>query len=290
MDYPSLNLGHPAVSETDVSIVGLDLKVYGLDEIRGSTLPLAVVIALHGRCNSLKNMVWFAHGLLGELGARGPASARRRDVVVVTLDQRNHGARTRDRTANLAFDENPRHFVDMAAMVYGAGHDVSLVVDFLPAYLFPNAERAVEEWIVTGISLGGNAAWKILRDDPHINIGIPIIGLPFTSFTKYLSARATSMGFGGGPPLFPAALRDQVDAPSPAAAYRGKKILSLHGGADTLVPYAKGKDDLDAIVAANENVDVWVQDGIGHACTTDMVRRAAEWVWTWAVKPEDSKL
>lgn len=37
----------------------------------------------------------------------------------------------------------------------GGCHDSSLIIDFLAAYLFPNGERAIEEFAATGISLGG---------------------------------------------------------------------------------------------------------------------------------------
>jgi len=44
--YPSLTLGHPHSSCKDISIVGLDLKIYGLDEIKGNKLPIAAVVSL----------------------------------------------------------------------------------------------------------------------------------------------------------------------------------------------------------------------------------------------------
>lgn len=39
------SLGHPAPSCTVVHIVGLKLHVYGLDEIKGSDLPIAAVVS-----------------------------------------------------------------------------------------------------------------------------------------------------------------------------------------------------------------------------------------------------
>jgi len=50
-DYPSLALEHASFSCTDVHIVGLQLKVYGLEEIKGSNLPIAAVVSspsVHG--------------------------------------------------------------------------------------------------------------------------------------------------------------------------------------------------------------------------------------------------
>ena len=109
-DYPTLQCGHPSSSKTEISIVGLELRVFGLDEIRESKLPVAVVvsmcyriprdlcypilvsaiqltvqIAAHGRLNKKEQMEPFAHGLLGAVRDRYNEGARRRDVIVVTL-------------------------------------------------------------------------------------------------------------------------------------------------------------------------------------------------------------
>ena len=47
-DYPSLQCGYPSSSKTEISIVGLELRVFGLDEIRqnGSGLPVAAVVRM----------------------------------------------------------------------------------------------------------------------------------------------------------------------------------------------------------------------------------------------------
>ncbi|WVQ81181.1 hypothetical protein IAT38_003303 [Cryptococcus sp. DSM 104549] len=292
MHYPGLTLGHPEVSVTDLHIVGLELKVYGLEEIRGSGLPVAAMIAAHGRMNNQKNMKYFAQGILGEVAAK-PQAEKKRDLIVVTFDQRNHGERIKDRQANLAFDENPRHFVDMAATVAGGCHDVTLIIDFLEAYLFPHGEKIIEEFVLTGISLGGNVTWRLAREEPRIKTLIPIIGLPFEAFPVYLRARASSLS----PPLpweaptYPPGLRPFFQGGKDGEGlegYEGKKILSLHGGADALVPIAQGRADLERIKSFVEGkgkgeVVVDVQENVGHACTVEMLRKAAEWTWRWTL-------
>ena len=40
----------------------------------------------------------------------------------------------------------------------GGTEDVSLIIDFLAAYLFPSGERKIEEFMVTGMSLGGSSS------------------------------------------------------------------------------------------------------------------------------------
>jgi hypothetical protein len=38
---------------------------------------------------------------------------------------------------------------------------------FLEPYLWPNGERQVVEWMATGISLGGNSVWRMLREGEY---------------------------------------------------------------------------------------------------------------------------
>lgn len=85
------------------------------------------------------------------------------------------------------------------SVLAGGARDVSFLIDFLPAYLFPNGERTISTWAVAGVSLGGHSTWHCLKDgtkvlpslfgvfrssfwvqlpaiDPRVTIGIPIIG------------------------------------------------------------------------------------------------------------------
>jgi hypothetical protein len=45
MNFPSLNLGQTPCSKKQVTIVDLDTYVYGLEEIKGSTRPVGVVVS-----------------------------------------------------------------------------------------------------------------------------------------------------------------------------------------------------------------------------------------------------
>ncbi|WVQ93019.1 hypothetical protein IAU59_000082 [Kwoniella sp. CBS 9459] len=286
-DYPSLTLGHPEVSVRDVGIVGLHVKVYGLEEIKSSARGVAVLIAAHGRMNSQKNMAPFAQGIIGEIASK-PEGKRKRDLIVVTLDQRNHGGRIVDRKANLAYDENPRHLIDMAAKVCGGFHDVQLIMDFLAAYIFPMGEKKIEEFIMTGISLGGHVTWRLLRGEPRIKIGIPIIGLPFESFPKYMGPRAESLSIPFKAPTYPPSLRPLLEGEVDHSSYRGKKILTLHGARDKLVPLDKGLVDIEEVLrvvngSEGGKAELWSQDNAGHVCSDEMLRRTADWIWTYGL-------
>lgn len=75
----------------------------------------------------------------------------------------------------------------------GTSRDVTFLIDFLPAYLYPSAEKTIKQWLVAGISLGGHSTWISLRTgmydatmlpwmfshghaEPRVRLGIPIIG------------------------------------------------------------------------------------------------------------------
>ncbi|ODO05360.1 hypothetical protein L198_02053 [Cryptococcus wingfieldii CBS 7118] len=316
MDYPSLAEGHAEPTVAHVKVVGLGVNVYGLKEACEQQKPLTMMIAAHGRMNSQKNMKYFAQGILGEV-AKKDETHKKRNLVVVTLDQRNHGERIVDKTANLSFDQNPRHLIDMAATIRtslikkqrtctaltcnlseGGVHDIQLLMDFLPAYLFPHGELTVEEWVITGISLGGHVTWKLLHDDPRVQIGIPIIGLPFESLPKYLGARALNNGLTWGPPTYPPSLQRMIepfrDLTFEQKAYSGKKILTMHGKEDKLVPFGQGEGDIKQIEDWAEHgtekggiCAIDVQDNVGHVCTVQMLKKAAEWTWRYALVDEE---
>lgn len=59
-------------------------------------------------------------------------------------------------------EDNPTHAQDMYSILSGTAHDVSMLIDYLPSYLFPTEERSIE-WGVMGVSLGGHAVWLCLE-------------------------------------------------------------------------------------------------------------------------------
>jgi hypothetical protein len=116
-----------------------------------------------------------------------------------------------------------------------------------------------------------------------------MIGVPFESFSTYLGARAVSMSIPFQPPTYPNSLKSIIDPEVDLAVYRGKKILSLHGGDDKLVPYAQGEKRIKEIQAEVNSsggaMEVTIEQGVGHAISVTMVKQLAEWVWRWALAP-----
>lgn len=70
----------------------------------------------------------------------------------------------------------------------GTATDVSLLIDYIPCYVFPEADRTITSNMVLGISLGGHAAWHCILHEPRITSAVIIIGCP--DYVSLMSDRA----------------------------------------------------------------------------------------------------
>ncbi|GAA6039550.1 hypothetical protein JCM8097_008384 [Rhodosporidiobolus ruineniae] len=294
-DYPA---------PTHLVVGGLPIHIYGLSTLSPPRSEqgegLAILFLLHGRLSSAshRTIPRFAHTLLAHADSqRQAAGGQGKELLVVAFDQRNHGHREVEHERNLGWNEkdgNQRHAVDMVAMQTGTARDVSFLIDFLPSALFPAGERSVTDWYCAGISLGGHATWLAVADDPRLTLGIPIIGSP--SSLTLLRDRALNLPPPHGPigvpsAQFPASLitlLERLDPDRrPAGAWRGKKLLVLSGEEDELVNYEKGgtRAFVERLKSEGEPavVEVWVQEKTGHACTPEMMHRAADFVWRYGL-------
>lgn len=182
----------------------------------------------------------------------------------------------------------------MYSVFQGTRRDISFLIDFLPSYLFPLGEKTIEEYFVTGVSLGGHATWSMLRHDPRVKVGIPIIGCP--DYKALLEPRVQKRPPVGGPsslipPVWPDSLDLLIKRDDPISCayqssnanenpYIGKKILILGGGADRLVPPKFGFKFFDGLnVGPEGKKEMIIQDGIGHEVSPEMIERLGEWIW-----------
>ena len=85
------------------------------------------------------------------------------DLLRISFDARNHGNRSTNSHEMLGLDKNPGFLYDHYAMIRGYRDDVSFIIDQLPAFVFPNEERVITSWTVSGKSMGGHASWHILK-------------------------------------------------------------------------------------------------------------------------------
>ena len=56
------------------------------------------------------------------------------------------------------------YLTSLTPIIDGTARDVSFLIDFIPAYLYPSAERTISTWGVAGISLGGHSTWISLSN------------------------------------------------------------------------------------------------------------------------------
>lgn len=126
-----------------------------------------------------------------------------------------------------------------------------------------------------------------------------------TARARYFAGKTLSADDPAGPPTFPNSLIAYIAKTSPTPPltgatiaaelqttysytdldarinpFIGKKILVLSGGADRLVPWTTSEKFVHALqVGPNGRKEVFVQEGIGHDCTEEMMGKLAEFVW-----------
>jgi hypothetical protein len=101
---------------------GVHTAVYNLPAALKSDHPVAVLFASHGLMGDQFDLVKLIWGVIDgsrklekETGRQEVENGKRvirkrkREVVVITLDQRNHGDRLVDQHANQYLNENERH-------------------------------------------------------------------------------------------------------------------------------------------------------------------------------------
>ncbi|OCK77937.1 hypothetical protein K432DRAFT_384272 [Lepidopterella palustris CBS 459.81] len=277
-----------SVSKKAFTIAGILTIVHGLDELPSSVSSVACLWLLHPRLAKQESMYPIGAQTITAWNERikeGRAGKSPKGLIAVSFDQRNHGSRKVDDLANQAWREgNPRHAQDMFSIYHGTASDTSLLLSYLPSYIFGTATpHRLTQHFVLGVSLGGHAAWHCILQDPRITSAVVVIGCP--DYTRLMTDRAalskletwTSTSPPGstflGSDDFPRALIDAVakydpaglllpgisdgETPSPVALQRfkhlvqqhlgGKRILNLCGGVDKLVPYAAGEPFLKVL-------------------------------------------
>ncbi|RDB29097.1 hypothetical protein Hypma_014792 [Hypsizygus marmoreus] len=289
-------------SKRSLIIAGLEVNIYApkhsgtaADPIppeeqspAGSGREVVVFFLLHGRHGSAAQIDPIAQALVERASAAGVGKGKRgRELLVVTFDHRNHGARLVDPLANEGWSKeeekhNERHAVDMYAIQTGTSRDVSFLIDLLPSYLHTDDKpHPIVEWGVAGISLGGHATWLALTNDTRVKTGIPIIGCP--DYLRLMESRAGKLEL-GGPPFFPASfttLVRKLDPPYRTGLnpYLGKRLLVLSGKEDKLVPWDASQEFVEGVDVGEDGVKkVSLYEGVGHECTPEMVNEMADFI------------
>ncbi|KAH0834800.1 Alpha/Beta hydrolase protein [Lanmaoa asiatica] len=290
----------------DIFVGGIPVEVHSHRDSVDSDLPVHALFLLHGRTNSTHSVVHIAKSIL-EINY-GSGTHRKRDLIIIAYanqDHRNHGKRLVDPLRNEGWHKdparnNPRHALFQPVFTFiltwdwsaGTVHDLTFLIDHIPAYIYPQVERSIVGWGVAGISLGGHSAWIALTREPRIQLAIPIIGCP--DYTKLISQRAQIHGVPFEAPYYPLHLKAYVDAYDPASfAFRekgvtnpflGKRILVLSGAKDNVVPWAASREFVEGLEVGGGVKKVVLEEDAGHECTPAMIQEAALFVTDWLAK------
>ncbi|KAL3470199.1 hypothetical protein BJX99DRAFT_264459 [Aspergillus californicus] len=180
--YREANL--PTVSRKTFPIAGIQTTVFGLDELPPQASEIACLWLLHPRLATLERMTPIATAVITDWNKRiqeGRAGSGQsvKGLIAIAFDQRNHGTRLVDPICNESWKKgNPRHAQDMFSVFQGTARDTSILIDYLPAFVFPKSDRRVLENLVLGVSLGGHAAWSCILHEPRITTAVVVIGCP----------------------------------------------------------------------------------------------------------------
>ncbi|PYH95221.1 hypothetical protein BO71DRAFT_377995 [Aspergillus ellipticus CBS 707.79] len=173
-----------SVSRKTHSIAGISTSVYGLDELPEQASEIACLWLLHPRLATQERMTKIATTILTNWNdkirkACTSPSLPVKGLIAVAFDQRNHGTRLVDPLCNESWKQgNPQHAQDMFSIFQGTAQDVSLLIDYLPSFVFPTSDCKITDNLVLGVSLGGHAAWSCILHEPRISAGVVIIGCP----------------------------------------------------------------------------------------------------------------
>lgn len=135
----------------------------------------------------------------------------------------------------------------------------------------------------------GHVVWRLLREDPRVRIGVPIITVPGEALGNLLTTRSRrndTLGKSSGKAAahYPTATREYYEAAPRPDVYDGKKILALCGQLDRMLPPKFGDAAFKDIQArVGSDCQMWVQEDRGHVVSPEMVQRAAEWFYRWGV-------
>lgn len=163
----------PTVSVKTITMGGLLVDVYGLEELPAPTVPTTCLWLLHPRTRTRARMADIASRVIHAYNASGKQTGR--GLVALAFDMPNHGSRLVSDEANTAWAQgNSLHAVDMVAGVKGGRSDMSNLMDVVGGYI----SHEVDEHVVLGWSLGGHAVWQAWLAEPRIHAAVAVVGCP----------------------------------------------------------------------------------------------------------------
>ncbi|KAK9761212.1 hypothetical protein K7432_014050 [Basidiobolus ranarum] len=281
MNFPGLNTTIANISKTEYLIAGLEVSVFGLEELKKVDEPneVAAVFVLHGRTGCAAQLDFLSSRVVAE----SQTTTGHSRIITISFDQRNHGTRLKDSIKNLGWSEeqgNVQHELDMWSIQYGTSRDVLYLIDILPMYLGLD----ISKWGICGVSLGGHATLISMELEPRISVGVSLIGCG--DYGQLISERGKNSGLEINRTTHPLLFRclDLYDPVNHVERFQKRPLLMLGGEEDDLVPMKYSNvfvDKLRKSYADTDRFSVKMFPQVGHWINDEMLSETIQWLQHW---------
>lgn len=274
-------------------------------------LNVNVIYLIHQRSGDYKFTESIAYTILKQYYEK---KEQKVPLLCVTFDNRNHGTRKVDETKNASWKSgNDTHALDMVSMIDGIIDDTKLIMTYLPSYL--NLEYYVSNFakahhntnvkftnILSGYSLGGHTVIRFANKYPElVDIVNPVVGcndmssllinrlfnseIDSPNFDKrwfYFDYNELMLTEEQQKSIYPEAFHNYLSKEDIEIfenfPFSKIKMFASFGAKDTLVPPYLSKVWMDLYVNTNPSTEVFIQEGIGHDTTPEMIDKFTTWL------------
>ena len=122
----------------------------------------------HGRGGQVNDVFSLCETILND-------ACQDKSVIVIAIEERNHGSREFDKKVNESWDRNVSHPRDIYALMVGMMYDIQSCMDMLPLYVNTKDQAELVHAIV-GVSLGGHVALLCTTHLDHVNAAVSLMG------------------------------------------------------------------------------------------------------------------
>lgn len=277
-------------------------------------LPVNVVYLIHQRCGDYKFTESIAYTILNQYYKKGNQKDNQKPLVCITFDNRNHGSRKVDDKKNTSWKAgNDTHALDMVSMIDGIIDDTKLIMTYLPSYL--NLDYHLSDYaknlrktsikfnnILSGYSLGGHTIIRFANKYPElVDVINPVVGcndlssllinrlfnsdIGSPNFDKrwfYFDYKELSLSEDQKKNIYPEAFHNYLCKEDcdifENFSFTKIKMFASFGEDDKLVPPCLSQVWTNLYVNTNPATEVFIQKGVGHDTTPEMVDKFTTWL------------
>ncbi|CAO3670363.1 unnamed protein product [Umbelopsis ramanniana] len=189
--------------------------------------------------------------------------------------------------ANVEYD-NKTHAMDMWSFQKSAADTVSLLIDLLEFYVFPDQNTKIVQYGVLGFSLGGHASYLASSKDSRLSLCVALVGC--ADYEALLKYRASSLDLPNQAPYLPERFLTNVvrklDTIQQSENLFTIKLLMINGGQDNVVPAKCNTNFVEKVRTSHKGVEgkdwEWlVLPSLGHEWSAEMIQSCTQWCFEW---------